>query len=157
MRIGDGGRPVGSKRSAGIIFTDGKSILLLKRSGDCQHSGTWAFPGGHGKQGESDIATAIRETKEETGVKSIPGYRFDSLTSRDGHKRFTTFLYRVTSPFDCDLSDEHSDWLWVPFEDIKIKNLHPKLEENLSRYMKAIRRKVWSFDEWRRITEAVLI
>ena len=155
-RIGEKGSRVGSKRGAGILFTDGKSILLLKRAGKCRHTGTWAFPGGHGHQGETDISTAIRETKEETGLDSIPGHRIDSFSSQDGHKRFTTFLYQVTKPFDCSLSEEHSDWGWVPFDGLQGKDLHPKVKENLSRYLKAIRRKTWTFEEWRRLTEIIV-
>ncbi len=156
-RIGDKGSQVGGKKSAGILFTDGKSMLLLKRAGDCRHSGTWAFPGGHGRHGETDINTAIRETKEETGLKSIPGQRLESFSSQDGHKRFTTFLYKVEDPFDCHLSEEHSEWSWVPFENLRSQNLHPKVEENLSRFLKAIRRKTWTFEEWRRLTEILVL
>ena len=156
-RIGEGGSRVGSKKSAGILFTDGESVLLLKRTGDCRYPGTWAFPGGHGRQGETDISTAIRETKEETGLKEIPGHRLESFTSQDGHKHFTAFLYRVPKPFDCSLSDEHSDWEWIPFEELRTRDLHPKLEENLGRYLKAIRRKIWTFDEWRRLTEVIVL
>lgn len=151
-RIGENGSKVGGKRSAGILFTDGKSILLLKRAGNCRHSGTWAFPGGHGREGETPINTAIREAREETGLKSIPGYRFDSMTSQDGHKHFTTFLYRVTDPFDCEISEEHSGWEWVPFDELSKTNLHPKVGENIERYLKAIRRKTRSFVEWAYLT-----
>lgn len=156
-RIGEGGKAVGNKKGAGILFTDGKSILLLRRTGDCPHSGTWAFPGGKAHEGETEIGNAVRETKEETGLASIPGYRFDSLRSDDGHKRFTTFLYRVNDPFDVTLSDEHSEWGWVPFDDLRSKNLHPKVEANLGRYLKAIRRKVTTFEEWRWITELFVV
>lgn len=155
-RIGDRGNRVGSTRSAGILFTDGKSILLLKRAGDCRHSGTWAFPGGHGRAGETDISTAVRETKEETGLDTIPGHRIENFVSQDGHKKFTTFLYKVGQPFDCTLSDEHSDWSWTPFEDLRSRDLHPKVGENMGRFLKAIRRKVWTFEEWCRLTEIIV-
>lgn len=153
-RIGKNGGKVEGKKSAGIMFTDGRSILLLKRTGDCPHSGTWGIPGGKARDGETEIGNAIRETREELGVTDFPGYRFDSFVSHDGRKKFTTFLYRVASVFqDISLSEEHSDWGWVAFDKIGDLNLHPKLEENLPRYLKAIRRKVTSFAEWRHITE----
>jgi|LSQX01.2.fsa_nt_gb 8-oxo-dGTP pyrophosphatase MutT (NUDIX family) len=152
-RIGENGSKVKSKRAAGIFFTDGSHVLLLKRSGESSHTGTWALPGGGAREGETDIGTAVRETREETGLETIPGYRIDSLTSQDGHKHFTTFLYRVSSQFDVDLSEEHSDWEWVPFDNLEEKSLHPKFEENLPRYLKAVRRKITSFSEWASFTD----
>jgi len=154
-RIGEKGKKVEGKNSAGILFTDGKSILMLKRA-EGSHKGTWALPGGHGKPGESDIGAAVRETKEETGLKQIPGYRFESFVSHDGHKKFTAFLYRVPQHFDVSLSEEHSDWAWVPFDTLHSKDLHPKFEENIPRYLKAIRRKVKTFSEWTAITGLIL-
>ena len=150
-RIGEKGGKVEGKKSAGILFTDGRSILMLKRA-EGSHKGTWALPGGHARPGESDIGNAVRETKEETGLKDIPGYRFESFVSRDGHKKFTAFLYRVPRHFDVSLSEEHSDWAWVSLENVGDKDLHPKFEENLPRYLKAIRRKVKTFSEWTTIT-----
>jgi 8-oxo-dGTP pyrophosphatase MutT (NUDIX family) len=154
-RIGEGGAKVKNKRAAGIFFTDGTHVLLLKRSGESSHTGTWALPGGGARDGETAIGTAIRETREETGLQSIPGHRLDSLVSQDGHKHFTTFVYRVPSQFKVNLSDEHSAWEWVPFEELAKKDLHPKFEENLSRYLHAVRRKIRSFSEWTEFTNRI--
>lgn len=151
-RFGKGGTRVNSKQAAGILFTDGNCVLLLKRSDDSSSAGTWCLPGGGSKKGETKIGTAIRETKEETGIDNIPGRRFDTITSKDGLKTFTTFLYRVDDQFEVeDLSDEHTDWKWIDLKDMKSTNLHPKLKENLERYTNAIRRKVSSFSEWVKI------
>ena len=49
-----------------IIVRDGK-ILLIRRTGS-HGSGTWSVPGGHIEFGESPSQTAVRETKEETGI-----------------------------------------------------------------------------------------
>lgn len=155
-RIGENGSKVAGKRSAGIVFTDGHALLLLKRSGDCPHTGTWAIPGGKAKDGETDIGNAVRETLEETGLGSLPGYRFDSFVSHDGRKRFTAFLYRVPETFeDLSLSDEHSDWQWVQFDDLDDFSLHPRFKENLPRYLQAIRKKVTSFSEWTTLTSVI--
>jgi 8-oxo-dGTP pyrophosphatase MutT (NUDIX family) len=148
MRIGSGGSPVKGKRASGIFFTDGKKVLLLKRSDEGDYSNTWALPGGKGKDGETEIGAAIRETKEETGLSSIPGYRFDSLSSQNGQQKFTGFLYRVSEPFDIKISNEHTDWDWVDLDNLKSKDLHPKFKEQIPRYIRAIKRKIKSFSEW---------
>lgn len=142
-----------SKKAAGILFTDGKKILLLRRAGEGEHIGKWAIPGGKGKDGETEISTAIRETLEETGMNSIPGYRFDSISNKSGQKKFTTFFYRVREPFDVSLSSEHDASRWVPFDEVAMLELHPKFRNNLSEYLRTIRKKVQSFSEWCKLTE----
>ncbi len=56
--------------SIGIIlffrFPRKIKYLLLK-----QHQGHWGFPKGHVEKGEKYIETAVRELKEETGIKKI--------------------------------------------------------------------------------------
>lgn len=147
------------KKAAGILFTDGSHMLLLKRAGQTggeKHIGTWALPGGKAKDGETEINAAVREAKEETGLSSIPGFRFDSLSNKNSQQKFTTFLYRVPKKFDVTLSKEHSDWAWVPFDDLRGKELHPKFREQLPRYLTAIRRKIVKFDEWSKVTDLIL-
>lgn len=56
--------------SIGIIlffrFPRKIKYLLLK-----QHQGHWGFPKGHIERGEKYIETALRELKEETGIRKI--------------------------------------------------------------------------------------
>jgi mutator protein MutT len=137
------------KKAAGIVFTDGRSILLLRRAGEGEHIGTWALPGGKNKNNETEIANAVRETKEETGIDAIPGARFDSMSVKNGPKKFTTFLYWVEEPFAVQLSKEHDGSRWVPFQELKGIDLHPKLKESLPDYLHSIRKKTRSFQEWR--------
>jgi 8-oxo-dGTP pyrophosphatase MutT (NUDIX family) len=47
-------------------FPRSRKYLLVK-----QHQGHWGFPKGHIEKGEKLIETAIRELKEETGIKKI--------------------------------------------------------------------------------------
>ena len=56
--------------SVGIVlfcrFPRSVKYLLVK-----QHQGHWGFPKGHIEKGEKKIDTAIRELKEETGIKNV--------------------------------------------------------------------------------------
>lgn len=129
-------------KGAAIFYTDGHSVLLLRKSGIETNSGTWGFPGGHPKPGEQPWQTAVRETREETGHAG--GVKFAS-TERD--KYFVFFLR--SKQFSCKLSKEHSDWKWVRFEDLKKYKLHPKLETSISEYVKLAKTKSnQSFREW---------
>lgn len=136
------------KHAAGIFFTDGKSVLLMKRAGEGENIGTWALPGGKAHEDESAIKNASREVKEETGIKEIPGRRIDSMTSDGKECQFTTFIYRVDHQFPVKLSKEHSDYDWIPFEKIPSFKLHPKVKENFPAYLRLARRKLTKFSEW---------
>ncbi|MGF1663606.1 MAG: NUDIX domain-containing protein [Kineosporiaceae bacterium] len=51
--------------SANAVVTDGAGRVLVIRRAD---NGTWALPGGAMDLGESLVATAVREVREETGI-----------------------------------------------------------------------------------------
>jgi 8-oxo-dGTP pyrophosphatase MutT (NUDIX family) len=51
--------------SANVIAVNGQGEILLIRRTD---NGNWAVPGGGMDLGESIIDTAVRETREETGI-----------------------------------------------------------------------------------------
>jgi len=135
-RIGKNGDRYKGKRGAGVCFTDGSKILLLKRSKGCDHPGTWCIPGGRGKPGESDIDAAKREAKEECGSNS--GQRFDSMSVKDGSFTWTTYFYKINAPFDCDLSDEHTDSKWVDIDEVESLDLHPKFKHSWPSYKKRL-------------------
>ena len=56
------------KVGIGAMVLKGKKILLLKRKGS-HGEGTWCYPGGHLEFKENIFDAAIREVKEESGVK----------------------------------------------------------------------------------------
>jgi 8-oxo-dGTP pyrophosphatase MutT (NUDIX family) len=137
-RIGKNGDRYSGDKGAGILYTDGKKILLLKRA-DGDHKGTWGQPGGMVEEGESNIDAAIRESKEECG--RVEGYRIAEFEEKDGLHRWTTYLYRIKKPFTCHLSHEHSAWKWFDIDKLKYVDLHPKFKENLGAYIRLIERK----------------
>jgi len=103
-------------KAAGIFFTDGKKVLLLKREPNSTYPNTWSIPGGGLKLGETPEEGARRECQEEAG--SCQGTKF-------GVKNFgnwTTFFYKVPKPFKVTLSDEHTAYKWCSLEELhKIK------------------------------------
>lgn len=129
---------------AGIFFTDGKKVLLLKR-GEGDHEGKWGLPGGKIEEGESPIDAARRESREECGVSS-KGSRFGDLCEQDGMHVWTTFFFRVKRPFRCRLSHEHTEYRWVPLGEVADMDLHPSLKKNLDRHMSVARGS--GFREW---------
>lgn len=57
--------------AASAVVTDSQGRILLHRRSDNE---LWALPGGSMEVGETIAETAIRETKEETGLDVEPAY-----------------------------------------------------------------------------------
>tara|TARA_Y100000034_G_scaffold97628_1_gene119273 strand:- start:515 stop:982 length:468 start_codon:yes stop_codon:yes gene_type:complete len=148
-RVARGGKRTWGKRGAGILFTDGDSVLLLKREPDSSEGGTWGLPGGKQEEGETDIDTARRESEEECG-RPVRGDRFARFIHQDGGFRWTTFLYKVNEQFKCRLSKEHTDCKWFPIDRLEKANngirIHPELKKHLQSYLRRIENK--GFREW---------
>ncbi len=147
-RIGKDGKKYYGLWGAGILFTDGQKILLLRRKAPSDCPAKWGLPGGRAKKGESAIDCARRESKEECGT--ITGNRFAAFEEIDGKHRFFVYIYAIDSPFECKLSKEHDDWKWVPLSDLDKYDLHPRLEKQMPYYRKAIARRFppKRFSEW---------
>jgi len=55
--------------SVAIVRCRDKWLLGLAKNANDDRSGTWVFPGGGIKPKESPVKAAVRECKEETGIK----------------------------------------------------------------------------------------
>ena len=110
-------------RAAGVmLLTPTDEVLFLKRSAGSDHPGEWCFPGGVIEAGEDAEEAARREVREEIGPF---GYSALTLLTRQiGEVDFTTFLGRVPSQSNPDLSDEHTGWAWAKRTDPP-EPLHP--------------------------------
>lgn len=148
-RIGKAGKKVWGHKGAGFLFTDGDHILILRRA-ETHEQDTWGLPGGKSEDGEDAFATAKRECEEEIGRMPTHARRIGKFEEKNGLHSWTTFIMRVDKPFgDIRLSKEHSDWRWVPINTILGYRLHPKLKENIKRYIHFISIHIpRGFKEW---------
>lgn len=131
-------------KAAGIFYTDGEKVLLLKKRKG-KDKNTWGLPGGSIESGETPLAGAKRESKEEIGkyrgkifgkIKEIERSYFKGKTeiSHD----WTTFFSKIKKPFKCKLSEEHTDWKWVDLNKLKKIKLHPKFKKYLKRHINLV-------------------
>tara|TARA_B100001094_G_C17867827_1_gene640603 strand:- start:54 stop:497 length:444 start_codon:yes stop_codon:yes gene_type:complete len=117
--MGAPGRGV-METSCGFILVNYDSILLLQYP-----QGHWSFPKGHVEGSDLDNhETATRELKEETGINSLKvESSWESRTEYTFRKkgRMTSkqvFWYiATTDEVEVKLSEEHTSYLWLNFED----------------------------------------
>ena len=73
IAVGDTVDAVEEQSGVGAVVVRGGRVLLGRRL--CAHGrGTWSFPGGKPEPGETPVATAIRELREETGLVAHGGH-----------------------------------------------------------------------------------
>lgn len=88
-------------------------ILLIKHI----NSGHWSFPKGHVEGDETEVETAMREIKEETGIDVIIDQSFREIVSysprRDTHKEVVYFIAKAKNTDYIPQEDEIADIRWV--------------------------------------------
>lgn len=123
---GAGGRYWGNAGS-GMLFTTGKSILLLKRSAMVEQPRTWGIPGGAIPEDNGELmdayASAKKECKEEIGV--LPPHKvITKFIFKDRDFMFTTFICKVKEFSPTRLNWENDEWEWVSEEELSTYKLH---------------------------------
>ncbi len=94
------------------------AVLLIKN----KYTDFWSFPKGHVEAGENEYQTAIRETKEETGidVKIENGFRMESIyligKKKNTEKRVVYFTALTTRAYVVPQAEEIASFHWF-FED----------------------------------------
>lgn len=121
------------RKSCGVIpfRKEGEEVryLMVKQS-----NGAWSFPKGHMERGESEIQTALRETREEAGLEPVlvPGFRetVEYDTRMQSHKVVVLFLGEVHGEPRVD-HREIREYRWVTAEEAKQEMMpeqHPVLD-----------------------------
>ena len=136
---------MGAEKSAGIVLfrndSDKNEFLLLNYP-----QGHWDFVKGKIERNETLYETALRETKEETGITNIEfvdgfeeSVEYDfRFKKEDIHKKVIFFLAK-TDEKNIKLSHEHNDYIWLEYGDAlkkttfeNAKNVLTKANEFLS-------------------------
>jgi len=127
------------QKSAGIVLfrnDSGKNEFLLLN----YPQGHWDFIKGKVEQGETPHETALRETKEETGISDIEfidGFKesveYDfRFKNEDIHKKVIFFLAK-TNEKKISLSHEHNDFVWLEYDDALKKTTFRNAKNVLSK------------------------
>ncbi len=124
--------------SAGIVVArrqEGSWLLLLLRA-----YRNWDFPKGMSEEGESPLDTAVRETREETGLENLSfswGAAFIETSPYGNPPKIARYYLSETDrsgiilPISEELGrPEHDEWKWVDFieaEELLPERLKPVL------------------------------
>ncbi|MDY6392018.1 MAG: NUDIX domain-containing protein [Bacilli bacterium] len=97
-----------------ILIEDGKRILLQNRVKDDWKG--YALPGGHVEAGESFVEAAVREAKEETGLR-IKNPRLVGVKQFPiPNGRYVVFLFKATDFDGQAQSSDEGNVEWVEYE-----------------------------------------
>jgi len=114
--------------------TDGK-YLLIRRNEEKYQSKKWDIPGGRINIGTSLSENLAREVMEETGLTMTTEPKIigaqDIFASPDRHVVRITYI--GTAEGDPKLSDEHTEFTWVTWSELKAMSV-----DELDRYVKAL-------------------
>ena len=107
--------------SAGIVLfrkEESKNLFLLLH----YPSGHWDFVKGKMEKGESTHQTAVRETKEETGITDITfvenfeeWIQYNFKYQGELVQKKVVFFLAETKTEEVKISHEHSDYTWMDY------------------------------------------
>ena len=106
------------EKSCGCIIFNNDKVLIIK-----QLSGIYGFPKGHIEDGESEVMTAIRETKEEVGldvnVNSKLRFTISYSLSNNIIKEVVYFVSFLKGDSNITIQEDEVDsYFWVNIKDV---------------------------------------
>ncbi|NOT10041.1 MAG: NUDIX domain-containing protein, partial [Gemmatimonadales bacterium] len=111
-------------------------VLCLRRSAAGRSPGSWEGVHGHIDDGETPVATALREVSEEAGLTPI---RFYNLSRMESFYRHATnevvlipvFVAVVEPGALVRLSGEHDAFSWLAPEEAKVRMSWPRVRREI--------------------------
>lgn len=128
--------------AGGIVFKNGKVLLIKNAAMRDKNKAYWGFPKGHINSGEKSEEAAVREIEEETGIeteiiKKLGDSRY--IFTKEGEKVFKVVVYFLLEYVSGDLKPQDLEVLevkWVDPEEameiLSFKKDKEKLEEALT-------------------------
>lgn len=105
--------------TAAFVEYDGKYLVIKRNFEPCK--GAWDLPGGFAEYDETGLEAIEREIQEETGLTNLDFLEILTIQPSDygDLEKVFTAIYMLKSPSDnIQLSDENSEYAWLPLEEI---------------------------------------
>ncbi|HKC26581.1 MAG TPA: NUDIX hydrolase [Jatrophihabitans sp.] len=120
-----GHRHWGRFGAAGLLVTDGASVLLQHRAAWTHEGDTWAVPGGALDSHEEAITAALREAAEETSLDLDAVTPFGEWADDHGGWSYITIVARSASELKVvPINPESAAIRWWPLDDLARLPLH---------------------------------
>jgi len=134
------------ERSAGVVIflekSEGTHFLLLNYP-----TGHWDYVKGKIEEGENNRQTAIRETKEETGISDlefVEGFEekinYNFQFEGELIQKEVVFFLAKTKTSSVNVSHEHLDYTWLDYENALKKITYQNAKNILSKVNNLIRK-----------------
>lgn len=121
----------------------GREFLLLRRAAGQFMAGAWAVVRGTSEPGETAPTAALRELREETGLRPREFYQLDTvdvfyMATEDTIWHCPGFCAVVERDVEVVLNDEHDAFRWTTRERIEGEVLWPGERMQLAELCRAI-------------------
>lgn len=125
VRCARGHQHWGRYGAAGILVTDGASVLLQHRAAWTHEGDSWAVPGGARDSHESPTDAALREAAEETSLNTTDlDVRTEWAVDHGGWSYTTLIAWTTTIEVVHPANAESTAVDWWPIAEVETLQLH---------------------------------
>ncbi|MDT4911979.1 MAG: 8-oxo-dGTP diphosphatase [Pseudonocardiales bacterium] len=120
-----GHRHWGRFGAAGLLITDGESVLLQHRAPWTHEGDTWALPGGARDSHEDPITAALREADEEMALDPCAVAPYTEWVDDHGGWTYTTIVARTGAGLSLSPANAESTAIrWWRIDEVAALRLH---------------------------------
>jgi 8-oxo-dGTP pyrophosphatase MutT (NUDIX family) len=115
-------------------------VLCLRRASHGRSPGSWEAVHGHIDPGETPVAAALREVREEAGARPARLYNLSRIETFYRHTTDEVVLIPVFAAFlrweaEVALSPEHDQFEWLPPHEARARMSWPRVRRELDDVM----------------------
>jgi len=123
---------------AGIIFHEGRFLVAKRAPNRALFPNLWECGGGHMKEDETFHEALKRQMREEFGVmieplKILGTYEITTVKPKIPGITYLCKLIGYVNEQGPVISEEHTEYKWIPPEEIKTLEFIPKVKETLEK------------------------
>lgn len=127
------------EKACGTIIIDNDKVLLIQ-----QKQGFYGFPKGHVEGNETEVETAIRETKEETNLDVVVDeskrFEISYIVNDNIDKNVVYFLAKLTGENKVVAQEEEiNEVIWVDIDKVEDILTFDNLKELWKEVLKEVR------------------